>query len=274
MGSCLGSSSGSEPEERTRSKSEYKITTAEGKYKTSAWSTEFVAKSWVTDTEQIWNRPLSALSCHMDLPRLGHKMQVFAGDQPVKPSNESATKMGVVLDILVTLAEHANESEELQTAIRDRYYNYVMEDGSGDLSQQLKRFLEEVVPEDSKFCNILSLCHQKIVFPAYYSIKENIHDSLPFKDSRGSWTINVYLTEDTCTVVHSKVQMGKDAVDDAEPEYSFRWELVARISGQKFDKLDEVFVRIAEVTIRQDVSNERRQEIRGVFKKFYQFDEE
>jgi len=274
MGNCCTKSNTDEGQSggKPRAKSEYKITTSDGRYKTSAWSTDFKAKSWISDTEKIWNRPLSALSCHMDLPRLGHKMQLFFNDEPVKP--EGSSKMGIVQGIIVNIAQHCHESEELVTALRDRYYEFVSEDGSGDVSQQLKRFLEEVVPEESKVCNILSLCHQKIVFPAYYSIKENVFDDIPFKDSRGSWMINVYLTDDTCTVIHSKVQMGKDALEGAEPEFSFRWELVARVSGSNFDDLAEVFVRIAEITTRQDVSPERRQEIRGVFKKFYELEDE
>jgi len=273
MGSCLSRKGEGSDEDKPRRKSEYKITTPDGRYKTSAWSTDFKAKSWINDTEQIWNRPLSALSCHMDLPRLGHKMQLFLLDQPLEIKPSSPTKMGVVYDILLALAVNCGESEELKMALQNRYYEFVSEDGSGDISQQLKRFFEEVIPEGTKLCSILSLCHQKIVFPAYYSIKENIHDDIPFKDSRGSWMINVYLTDDSCTVVHSKVQMGKDAIEGAEPEFSFRWELVTRVTGPNFDELDEVSVRIPEITIRADVPEERKEEIRGIFRKFYKLED-
>ena len=271
MGCCL-SREGEEETEKRRPRSAYNIKDEKGQFKTSAHQEEFNASKWEEDTKSIWNRPLSLLSCHMDLPRLGHKMRVLLNDQPTGKTEEEMQgtgKMQVVLEIILSIAENCQEKPELIEDIRNRYFEFVHEDGSGDLSQQLKSFLEEVVPEDSKLCSVLSLCHQKIVFPAYYSIKEKIHDLLAFKDSRGSWSIDVFLTEDTCTVVHSKIQMAKDAISEAEPEWSFRWELVISLSGENFGNINEVFVRIADVTTKPDLPADRVQQIRGVFERQY-----
>lgn len=260
-----------ESEEKKQRRGIYVLQNEKGKYKTSAMKKEFVASNWEDDTKSIWERPLSSLSCHMDLPRLGAKMKVYLDDQLVGNEEDinSNNKMQVVQNIIIHIAESCGESPELIEAIRNRYYDFVHADGTGDISQQLKQFLEEVIPEDCKLCSILSLCHQKIVFPAYYSIKKVIHDDLPFKDSRGSWQINVFITNETCTVVHSKIQMGKDAISEEEPEFSFKWELIIVLSGSHFDNLKEVFVRIPEVTTRDNLPDAREQEIRGIFEKHY-----
>jgi len=272
MGSCLSKSGQEENEPKKRPRSAYNLKDERGQFKTSAQKEEFNESKWEEDTRSIWNRPLSQLSCHMDLPRLGHKMKIFHNEQPVSKSEEEmegAGKMQVVLDIIMTIAENCGETPELMEDIRNRYYQFVNEDGSGDLSQQLKAFLEEVIPENSRLCSILSLCHQKIVFPAYYTIKQKVHDQLAFKDSRGSWNINVFLTEETCTVVHSKVQMAKDCLGDAEPEFSFRWELVVTLRGESLESMDNPLVRIADVTTRANLPVDRAQQIQRVFETSY-----
>lgn len=257
------------PKGKLKRRGTYILTTNDGKYKTSAHQKEFVASNWEDDTKAIWDRPLSSLSCHMDLPRLGAKMKVYYNDELVEEENDS-NKMQVVQNIILHIAESCGESPQLIDTIRNRYFEFVHEDGSGDVSQQLKSFLEEVIPEDTKLCNILSLCHQKIVFPAYYSIKKLVHDDLPFKDSRGSWQINVFITPDTCRVVHSKIQMAKDNVmNNEEPEFSFTWELIVVLQGSHFDTIRDVYVRIPEITTRPNLSPARAQEIRGIFEKNY-----
>lgn len=169
MGCCFSSD---EPEERSsgrgslRRRGTYNLKNEKGEYKTSAHTKEFNASKWEEDTKAIWDRPLSSLSCHMDLPRLGHKMKIYLNDEMVSGPEEgvSQSKMQVVQDILITTAESCGEPPELIESIRNRYYDYVHEDGSGDLSQQLKSFLENVIPDGCKLSHILCLCHQKKLY--------------------------------------------------------------------------------------------------------------
>lgn len=273
MGCCFSSSSdsGLSNAEKKSRRGTFNLKNEKGEFKTSAHTKDFNAAKWEEDTKAIWDRPLSSLSCHMDLPRLGHKMKIFLNDEVVGAPQEgdNHSKMQVVQDILITTAESCNEPPELIEDIRSRYYEFVNEDGSGDLSQQLKRFLEEVIPDGCKLSHILCLCHQKIVFPAYYSIKQNIFDDLPFKDSRGSWVINVFITEEQCTVVHRKMQMAKDSPNGDPCEFSFAWELVIVLTGATYDNMQEVFVRIPEVNTREGLSAERVNQIQSVFDRSY-----
>merc|ERR1711862_572563 len=234
--------------------STYSLKNEKGEFKTSAHTKEFNASKWEEDTKAIWDRPLATLSCHMDLPRLGHKMKIFKNDEIIGAPDEDG---------------EAQSKMQLIQAIRNQYYDFVHQDGSGDISQQLKSFLEAVIPDGTKLSHILCLCHQKIVFPAYYSIKQNIFDSLPFKDSRGSWVINVFIADDVCTVVHRKTQMAKDVMAGEEPEFSFDWELVIVLTGSTHENMKESYVRIPSVDIKHDVPQQRQAEIKAVFDSAY-----
>ena len=131
----------------------------------------------------------------MDLPRLGHKIEVYVGGQRVDMKlQEGDSKSKMVYSVLLAIAEAAQEPEETIHFIRTRYDEFVKADGSGDTSQQLKSFLTEVVPHDSRLDHVLSLCHQKIVFPAFYSIKTKLQNQVEFKDKRGSWKLQVRST--------------------------------------------------------------------------------
>lgn len=270
---CIYSTGGlseddSDKEKKKSRRGTYVLTTEDGKFKTSAQKKDFDAATWIDDTKSIWERPISSLSCHMDLPRLGAKIRIYNSSNELisEEVNENQVhKMEVVKNILLQLTETSQDPQDLIDAINNRYYEFINEDGTGDLSQQLKTFLEEVVPNDSRLSNILSLCHQKIVFPAYYSIKRVIHDALPFKDSRGSWQIDIYISEDLCKVVHSKIQMAKDSLDGEEPEFSFRWELNVVLQGSTFENVKEINVKIPEVTVRANVDAGRAQQIRNIF---------
>jgi len=240
----------------------------DGKYKTAAWTTEFKESNWMGDTENIWGRKLSDLSCHMDLPRLGHKMRIFLNGEPVQ--NNASSNVGIVHDILITLTTSLQDTDEIIEVTREKFYDFVQQDGSGDISQQLMNFLTEFYSENSKIQSVLCLCHQKIVFPAFYSIKSHLFEDLPFRDARASWVVSVYIEPESCTVVHSKTQLAKEQLGEQEPEFSFAWELVLRLTGDKLQKLSDVSVRIATVTTRADVPPARRDEIFNIIQKHYE----
>eukprot|EP01095_Lingulamoeba_sp_RSL-Kostka_P000832 TRINITY_DN110_c0_g4_i1.p1 TRINITY_DN110_c0_g4~~TRINITY_DN110_c0_g4_i1.p1 ORF type:complete len:293 (+),score=75.62 TRINITY_DN110_c0_g4_i1:213-1091(+) len=268
---CIFSSSGGDSS--NKSKKEFSLTTSDGKHKTSAWSTEFDEQNWKQDTEKIWQRKIEDLSIHMDLPRLGHKISIYKNGSIIEENNNNnnSTKSEVVFFLCTTLVEQLGESEEFISEITDNFYHddYVHKDGSGDVSQQLLRFLVAMIHPESKTERVLKLCHQKMVFPAFYSIKNKIFDELPFKDQRGTWFINIYINDDddTVTVVHSKRQIAKNTEYGQEEEFSFRWELICHLVGDTLEELEDQEIRIAEVKIREDVSKSRKKEINQLFEK-------
>lgn len=271
MGCCFSSSSGN----KGSGKGGTGLKGKDGQYKTSAWSTDFQESKWKDDTRNIWERELQHLSVHMDLPRLGHKIQVFVEGRPVEVKmKEGDTKSKMVYAVLLAIADASQEPEETIHYIRTRYDEFVKADGSGDTSQQLKSFLTEVVPHDSRLDHVLSLCHQKIVFPAFYSIKTKLQDHLEFKDKRGSWVLQLFFEKGKCRVVHSKIQTAKPDFESGIEEFSFKWELTVVLSGLLLEYVEKIDVNVVNVDVHESVSEERAQEIRGIFAEHYQLPEE
>jgi hypothetical protein len=269
MGNWLSQEQASSGSPQTPESKDYQLTNDTGKYKTSAWTKDFDSKNWMVDTKRIWERPLSALSCHMDLPRLGHKIQVSQSGTVTSMLGSSANKMETVREVLLTLAKELGESEEFQSNLKEKFYVFIKEDNSGDTSQQLKTYLEELIPADSKLCHVLSFCHQKIVFPAYYSIKENLFEPLPFQDKRGSWAITIDVSEGKCSILHTKIQIGRDKAECGEPEFTFIWELAGHLTGEKLEQLEDITLKVHQLTIPEDVPEARAKEIRDIFEKYY-----
>mmetsp|Transcript_15472 Transcript_15472/g.60493 ORF Transcript_15472/g.60493 Transcript_15472/m.60493 type:complete len:281 (-) Transcript_15472:96-938(-) len=269
MGCCFSSSSGDKG-----SGGGTGLKGKNGQYKTSAWSTDFQESKWKEDTRNIWERELQHLSVHMDLPRLGHKIQVFVdGKQVELKMKDGDTKSKVVFEVLLAIADAAQEPEETIHFIRTRYDEFVKADGSGDTSQQLKSFLTEVVPHDSRLDHVLSLCHQKIVFPAFYSIKTKLQDHLEFKDKRGSWVLQLFFERGKCRVVHSKVQTAKPDFESGIEEFSFKWELTVVLSGLLLEYVELIDVNVVGVDVHESVGEGRAAEIRGIFNEHYQLAE-
>jgi len=246
----------------------FSLTNEDGKYKTSAWTTEFKESNWTGDTENIWGRKLGDLSAHMDLPRLGHKMRIFRNGERVMIN--PSTKVGIVHDILTTLTRELEETEEILAVTNEKFYDFVHQDGSGDISQQLLNFLTEYYSESSKIQSVLCLCHQKIVFPAFYSIKSHLFEDLPFRDARASWVVSVYIEPEACTVVHCKTQLAKEQPGEQEPEFSFSWELVLQLTGERLHKVSSISVRISSITTRAGVPQNRIDAITGIIQKHYE----
>jgi len=117
-------------------------------------------------------------------------------------------KMELVYEIIATLAQCLGEEKGFQERIKEKYTEYVNEDAMGEESQQLRRFLVEQIGDDSKVGRVLRACHQKMIFPGFYYIK-NLIPELPFQDQRGTWVVSVHIGSWFVDVRHRKVQAGK-----------------------------------------------------------------
>jgi len=241
------------------------LLTEDGRHKTSAWTEEFKESNWISDSQAIWSRNLKDLSVHMDLPRLGPRITLFKEDEEVLFSQESDSKMERIKLLLVSIAKLCNEDSQLVTDIENKFYDHINSDGAGDPSQQLSNFLTAVIPKDSKIERVLKLCHQKMVFPAFYCIKTKIFDKLPFKDYRGTWDVKIVFLPSNALVQHSKVQVSKDPpAPGEEEEYKFRWCLNLSISGDDFGTFDEPKISIVSAETRRTLPLPRTNEIKDL----------
>jgi len=252
---------------------------------------------WRSDSKQVWCKALPLLPTNMDIPRLGLRTHIFnaQGDDllaalketdngPAASSSANTSnakkKSYIVEQILYHLGKELND-EKFLAALKEKYYTFVNSNDQGDISQQLLAFFKEAIPEDTPLCNVLKCCHQKIIFPGFYSIKNRIGSQLPFKDKRGTWNLLVYITKSGRVVVkHRKHQLSKSdprPLDQQTPategEFFFEWELLLVLSKDLMD-LERVDVAMKDLQIRDWVDEKRANEIRQIFETAYPLDEQ
>ncbi|GAM24749.1 hypothetical protein SAMD00019534_079240 [Acytostelium subglobosum LB1] len=169
-------------------------------------------------------------------------------------------KEEVVLQMLLTLAQLLDGPEKA-AQIKEQYTNYIK--SSGDISQQLLALLSNVVTEQSRMIRLLKACHQKIILPAYYFIKANLFEDLPFRDKRGSWRMQIVFEEDgSMSAVHSKRQQST-AGTDAEPEFEFEWTLA--IIYDKNIEITALKVDVVDLIISKNIAQDKRELIQHAF---------
>ncbi|EFA78551.1 hypothetical protein PPL_09203 [Heterostelium album PN500] len=169
-------------------------------------------------------------------------------------------KEEVVLQVLLSLAGLLDGPEKEQQ-IKEQYSDHIK--GVGDISQQLLSLLTNVVLEQSRMMQLLKVCHQKIILPAYYFIKANLFEDMPFRDKRGSWRMKIVFEEDgTVTAVHSKRQQSTSGTE-ADPEFEFEWAL--SISFDHDMQISSLKVDVVDLIISKTLPQDKHQEIQQAF---------
>ncbi|EGG21440.1 hypothetical protein DFA_01324 [Cavenderia fasciculata] len=169
-------------------------------------------------------------------------------------------KEEVVLQVMLALARLLDGTDK-EAQIRNQFHNYIK--GAGDMSQQLLQFLEHVVGEESRMMQLLKVCHQKIILPAYYFIKANLFEELPFRDKRGSWRLKITFEEDgTVSAVHSKRQQST-AGSENDPEFEFEWCLTAIYDKEM--NITNLKIDVVDLIISKNINESKKQEIQQAF---------
>jgi len=245
---------------------------------TSTKKHEWSESRWVDDTKEIWARKIDDLPVHMDVPRLGAKLRILREGEKITREEsidlETLAKPQLVYEVLLTMVEGIEEEEEVAQKIKDEFFNYVNSDGSGDISMQLLSFLKEILTKETKIGRVLKACHQKIVFPAFYSIKSAVYDEMPFKDLRGTWVMSVDVRSGGGIFVnHRKRQRSKAGNAEDAPEFSFEWQLSLQFD-QDVNELKEVKVDILSLEVADWLDDEKRKAVTDVFHAHYKIEEE
>jgi len=221
-----------------------------------------IASSWQHDTLKIWARSFDQLAIHTDMPRLAHKMEVVTvnGREDDLQITETMTQEEVIYYVFCKLAG-ALESEEQLELIKEKYKDYVK--GSGDISQQILKFLGDVINDNSKMMKVLKACHQKILLPGYYFIKSQIYENYPFKDFRGSWGIKIVVNNEEVTVTHKKRQQSNSETDGS-PDFEFDWELRI-IFDRAVQRIQYISAKVISTLVNDKLSDEKKQHIHSIF---------
>lgn len=183
----------------------------------------------------IFNKPLDALPCHKDLPRLVRQISV-EGERIGGSSNETMPLTDLCREALVRLAIEYDEDELLAQKISVQYANFVpapdpaTNPGAGggpELAAALLQVLTQVVGEDRAAVRILKAANQSIIAPAVTKLKKTLEDvGLPFNSVRNGWTIDIRREWDVVVVSHRKVETSTPEGESSGPlagPYLFEW---------------------------------------------------
>eukprot|EP00005_Dracoamoeba_jomungandri_P000888 CAMPEP_0174251788 /NCGR_PEP_ID=MMETSP0439-20130205/1503_1 /TAXON_ID=0 /ORGANISM="Stereomyxa ramosa, Strain Chinc5" /LENGTH=295 /DNA_ID=CAMNT_0015332201 /DNA_START=64 /DNA_END=951 /DNA_ORIENTATION=+ len=240
---------------------------------TSTYKDEWEESKWQDDIREIWNRTLWELPTYMDLPRLATRMEIYdaEGDKLTEDVNpQNYDKLQIMYQIFVTLAEALNEEDEFQEKIKDTFYEYLDPDNDGETTQQLRLFLKEVITEDTLVGKVMKACHQKMIFSAFYCIKNRIWDKLPFKDKRGTWFIYVLIRPNNVVEIrHRKTQTGKPEGFEQEGDFAFSWEL-RLVTSANMEELESISIHITTISFKDEIKKKRRQQIEKLFHQMFE----
>jgi hypothetical protein len=225
-----------------------------------------IASNWKEDTQKIWQRYWKQLPIHTDIPRLAKHMEIALEDSTALcgPHEGSIPNEKVVCNILVCLAERL-DGQTLVDKIKETYSNYI---STGDMSQHLLQFLDEVVTENSKMMKVLKGCQQKIIFPGFYSVKAVIDSAFPFKDARGTWRVIVVFGTDKVLVKHRKISTSVANVPESGAEFEFKWELVMTFNADLTEMTDVTMV-VIDLKVNPKLPIAKQDEITALFNQHF-----
>eukprot|EP01126_Amoeba_proteus_P049015 TRINITY_DN5703_c0_g1_i10.p1 TRINITY_DN5703_c0_g1~~TRINITY_DN5703_c0_g1_i10.p1 ORF type:complete len:371 (-),score=106.07 TRINITY_DN5703_c0_g1_i10:49-1161(-) len=209
------------------------------------------SENWETDLYDIWNNDPNKLPIHIDIPRLISKITIVDQNRCTLWSGNYSTPTPVlVLDFFKFLTNKLNDvsfvhltSEEERLVLEKESY----------LENQLARQMKREEMKESSVVRILKALNQKVLFPAYYHIKETM-GGIQIKDKANTWTVVIMLEEDKVSIQHQKTQiipqwvLDNTSFDNSEV-ISFQWSLSICLVGSDLSRLDGVMCQIVSGTI-------------------------
>jgi hypothetical protein len=166
----------------------------------------------------IISRPQTNLGT--ELLRFCKTIEIYDEEQRAKlyayrPALGQVQSVFEVIDVLAQRLEPG-----LREAIAANFRRYVKEAEP----MTLQDFLASgTIPEDSRLMRVLKCVHQEIASPAVLKMRSELHESLPYKDVKGTWSVHISLLPAGVLVVHRK----KEGSASAAPEdfFEFEWRL-------------------------------------------------
>lgn len=214
------------------------------------------------DIRSKWEKSMHALPVASDFPRLAKLTKIYGEEGeleiPAQPSIER-----IIYSILLTLAMQLDDPQTHDTT-RDNYWTYLKDNIEGEIRREFDSFLKNCMDENSKVAQVLKTINQGMIAPAVISLKLAL-PSLPFKDFRNSWRIEVIVSMDTVTVVHIR----REQSFNTPPEKTFEFVWECRITFNKdVTCIDEVKIRIIELAFNEKVPPDTNLYIRNEMKRF------
>jgi hypothetical protein len=214
------------------------------------------------DIRSKWEKSMHTLPVASDFPRLAKLTKIYGDEGELEIPNQPSVER-IIYSILLTLALQLNDSHT-HDATRDNYWTYLRENIEGEIRREFDSFLKNCMDENSKVAHVLKTINQGVIAPAVISLKLAL-PSLPFKDFRNSWRIEVIIAPDIVTVVHIR----REQSFNTPPEMTFEFVWECRIVFNKdVTSMNEVKVRIIELAFGEKVTPENSSKIRNEMKRF------
>jgi len=169
--------------------------------------------------------------------------------------------------LLKTFAVALND-QALESQVEQYYDSYISD--SGDLGEQLYSFFLNLLKQhgETQTLLILKAIQQKIIFPAYYCMREYLEPNLgSFKDVYGSWVVQLEIDGDVVVVKHIKQQQSITTRADEIPDYQFTWQLVIPVNiVTKSLVYEEIRIEFIQISVNEHLEERVKNQIRDSFK--------
>jgi len=235
----------------------------------------------LTEVGDKWKRPLHNLPVHVDIPRLARKISIYTAPSPsskepvligkddVNASNNDKSSAAhndnlVMKDLILTLAKHLGETDTQQDNIDSNFLAYFKK--TADPSQALADFLASIVGAESQTAKVLKACNQSVLAPGVLKLKFAIGNHYPYKDSRGSWRIEIVVGPDWVTVEHMKREKSFD--DTPQNYFEFSWALKLTFD-KNMENLQETELYIDDATLGDSMNTTIKQKVYDILSPWF-----
>jgi len=174
------------------------------------------------------------------------------------------------LEVLATLADLL-ESESKSRKIQELYYEYVpktVDTNDRDISRELKRFLDEVVEENSPVVRVLKACNQAIIAPPVIELTLNVQKQVSFKDG-GGWRIRIMVKDNEVSVTHWKRQKHVAKPPERELFDFFEWELTL-LFDKRVERIMSYSFLLSDIQFNQNATQQQRNEITNILTEYFE----
>eukprot|EP01087_Luapelamoeba_hula_P005473 TRINITY_DN1553_c0_g1_i5.p1 TRINITY_DN1553_c0_g1~~TRINITY_DN1553_c0_g1_i5.p1 ORF type:complete len:700 (-),score=177.17 TRINITY_DN1553_c0_g1_i5:30-2129(-) len=184
------------------------------------------------ESEAIFHKPLSGLSCHQDLARLirGYQVSQSFMEGGVKspptvlcgPFLPSVSRKESIATLLLTLAVALGEEETTGHAIRKHLDRCVPNEEDLADPTGLGVLFSLHLGEESKVVRVMKAGTQGVVAPCITHFKSSL-GALTFNAARGGWEVCVEIAPEEVIVLHRKREKATPDALDKYGEFNLEW---------------------------------------------------
>eukprot|EP01117_Protostelium_nocturnum_P008031 TRINITY_DN2859_c1_g1_i1.p1 TRINITY_DN2859_c1_g1~~TRINITY_DN2859_c1_g1_i1.p1 ORF type:complete len:673 (+),score=237.55 TRINITY_DN2859_c1_g1_i1:157-2175(+) len=131
----------------------------------------------------------------------------------------------------------------------------------------LKKYLSDVLGEDSKVVWLLKICNSATISPAIIELKFTLGNKFMTKDVPNTWKFQILFSGDVVTVVTSKTE------EELKGTFRYNWALSMKFKPSTTEKMtaltfDSITLEVHDITFAETTAEDKRQEITKLLSKY------